>query len=261
MNKNQKLLNNKSGYTLVEILVAMVISAIIVWAIANAFLSFTRTNIMLREGVKLQENFARANQIIERDVRKAGFNLPGNGIHLDTNLNSIYIISNEEGRQTKLHVNAYKTHKYVIVEDDCGVDSGEWVCLNLDECVYIQIDSIIRGSVADTIMLDTSVQLERDWDKASTEVYFATGFSYLLETDPNSQTKSFVRKNHKKTYVISTNIEILIFVFKDVDGNVLEDEDFQNAITVLIRLGKNLKGMLGVKEKYSEIEINIRNYK
>jgi len=63
---------NKSGFTLVELLVAMAVSAIVLTLMYQVYRSQLRTHTTQQELVEMQQNLRAALYLMERDVRMAG---------------------------------------------------------------------------------------------------------------------------------------------------------------------------------------------
>jgi prepilin-type N-terminal cleavage/methylation domain-containing protein len=67
-------LSNRRGVTLIELLVALVISAIVVAGIYRLFILQTKTYAVQDEVVEVQQNVRSAMEILLRDIRMGGFN-------------------------------------------------------------------------------------------------------------------------------------------------------------------------------------------
>ena len=63
---------NKSGFTLVELLVAMAISTIVLTLMYQVYRSQLRTNTTQQELVQMQQNLRAALYLMEREIRMAG---------------------------------------------------------------------------------------------------------------------------------------------------------------------------------------------
>jgi prepilin-type N-terminal cleavage/methylation domain-containing protein len=70
---NPKLLFNKKGVSLIELLVALVISAIIIAGIYRVFIAQTRAYAVQDQVVEVQQNVRSAMDLMLRDIRMAGY--------------------------------------------------------------------------------------------------------------------------------------------------------------------------------------------
>jgi type IV pilus assembly protein PilW len=68
---------NSRGFTLVEIMIALFLSGVIMAAVSTVFISQQRTFTAQDQVVEMQQNLRAALQIIEREIRMAGYNPTG----------------------------------------------------------------------------------------------------------------------------------------------------------------------------------------
>lgn len=73
------LLKNPHGFTLVELLVAMVIGMLVASGAYSVFFSTTRTARKQEQVSEIQQNLRVAMERISQDIRQAGFGLPEDG--------------------------------------------------------------------------------------------------------------------------------------------------------------------------------------
>jgi type IV pilus assembly protein PilW len=71
-----KILTNK-GFTLIEILIALVLSAVVMTAIYQTYQSQQRSYIMQEEAAKMQQNLRAALFAMTKDLRMAGYDPDG----------------------------------------------------------------------------------------------------------------------------------------------------------------------------------------
>jgi len=81
-----RLLLNRKGVTLIELLVGLVISGIVVAGIYRVFVSQTKAYTIQDQVVEVQQNIRSAMEIFLRDLRMAGYD--------DSSLNSPITVSN-----------------------------------------------------------------------------------------------------------------------------------------------------------------------
>lgn len=70
---NSRAVFNKKGVTLIELLVALVISGVIIAGIYRMFVGQTRAYTVQEQVVEVQQNIRGAMELILRDVRMAGY--------------------------------------------------------------------------------------------------------------------------------------------------------------------------------------------
>ncbi len=69
----QRLASRKSGFTLVELMVAMTLSIFLIGAVTLTYLSARATSLEAEQLSRMQENLRFATDFLVRDIRNAGF--------------------------------------------------------------------------------------------------------------------------------------------------------------------------------------------
>lgn len=257
-------MKNQNGMTVMELLIAVMLTAILAIGTMGMFDSFTRGNVALKKGVELQEGFSRANQILERDIRMAGYNLPGNGLRLSIaseNSKMIQIFQNRKSKKTALAAFALTNDSTLLINDDFNDLSHSWICLHVKDSNvthYYPVAFIGHNTIGvDTVKLALA-HLTRSWDTANTEVFFPECITFGIENTSHGRT--FVRRFKNKTYFISSDFDTVKVVPKDLNGNLLA-ANYENTRTITIYLKKKMKTVTGQDQLVSNrVEINIRNY-
>src|SRR4030043_381691 len=98
-------LRNQSGMTVMDLITGMVVGSMVITGAFQMQAAFIKNNVSVKSESILYENLARANQILEKDIRMAGYNLPGNGMIPDlsvTDENVLRIYINENNLHTTL---------------------------------------------------------------------------------------------------------------------------------------------------------------
>ncbi len=80
MEDGMRLQLNRKGFTLVELLVAMVLSFILIGGIYGAFTSQQKAYTVQDQVAEAQQNARMAMNILLRDIRMAGYGMPDGGI-------------------------------------------------------------------------------------------------------------------------------------------------------------------------------------
>jgi type IV pilus assembly protein PilW len=111
------------GFTLVELMVAVAISGIVAAVISSAYISQRRTSIAQEQVVEMQQNIRAGLDILERDIRMAGYdptkNVPTPKNIISATINTVQISSD-------------------LNSDEDIIDTGE----NLTYSLYIASDGI-----------------------------------------------------------------------------------------------------------------------
>ncbi|MGD9201004.1 MAG: hypothetical protein PVI26_05545 [Chitinispirillia bacterium] len=253
--------NNNNGITLLELLLSIFASSLIITAIGGLYVSYMKSNMKMKELMKLRTQFSYANQLLERDIRMSGFNLPGNGILVNSGVNTMFLLKNEEGKQTRLSVTANMGDNSILVEDDKDVSIEDWVCLNdpaSGNTEYLQIISDPEIHEGSWRVSFGSEVLENTWDMSNTDVYFAKAVRYSVDgTEPDV---AFVRSTPQKDFKISK--DITKFVIKPFDAQGVDLTDLMPDASDLIRkVGIELIKPIPEHNNSisSSIEVSIRN--
>ena len=87
------------GFTLIELIVAMVLGLVVLAAVLNIFVSQNRTNAVQQEVAYAQQNVRAAMDIIAREIRGAGYDPQNNGFDAiqTATSNTIRVLSNLSG--------------------------------------------------------------------------------------------------------------------------------------------------------------------
>ncbi len=109
-NKNYWLeVGMNQGFTLVELMIALAISALVLTAIYNIFISNNRIYLKQNEMTKIEQNLRAAMSMMTKDIRMAGYN------STNSSQSGVYHISNS----TNIVFNYdNSTHSYFFDSDD-----------------------------------------------------------------------------------------------------------------------------------------------
>ncbi len=250
-----------AGFTIVETLVAVVISSILFMAVLFVYNAYARMTHIQESQAQLQQQFMQVRRLIEKDIRMSGFNLPGNGL-FPVNYGSsdfrLVFLRNDNQNTTVLANNAAVGDTAIIVKDIHGATSKQWVCLERGAAVvYYQIAgiSVHSGLSYDTVKLKDST-LSVSWDTASTKVHFAKGV-YYFPTNINA-VRSMVRHTSDGNQAIGPSIDSICYEPKDGSG-VLTGNVFPQAQILQITLGGYLKFSASKSRMFKTFDALIRN--
>ena len=73
-----RLKRNNGGFTLIELMIAVAVSAIVLMAVVQFFISTNRTSTVLEKTAATQQTIRMVMEMISRDLRLAGLNPTGN---------------------------------------------------------------------------------------------------------------------------------------------------------------------------------------
>lgn len=93
--------NREKGFTLVELLIAMVISAIVMTSVYSVYAAQQRSYIVQEQVAAMHQNLRAAMYFMEREIRMAGCDptgAAGAGIQSDSNATSIHFTEDFRGK-------------------------------------------------------------------------------------------------------------------------------------------------------------------
>jgi type IV pilus assembly protein PilW len=93
--------NHEKGFTLVELLVAMVIAAIVMTSVYSVYAAQQRSYIVQEQVAAMHQNLRAAMYFMEREIRMAGCDptgAAGAGIQSDSNATSIHFTEDFRGK-------------------------------------------------------------------------------------------------------------------------------------------------------------------
>ena len=257
------------GMTLLELMLTVVISTIFATGVYRIYGSFAKNNVKIQKDIVLQEKIQRSSNILEKDIRMAGLQLPGSGIDIDTMQGSkLFIFKNDNNTHTLL-VDSIKNQgdTSICVSDDCNVRVGDFLCLhdlNYQTIQYYRIRSRNKSpslTVPDTINID-SPGLKYMYNKAQTRVYFASAVRYQIEKGELQQ-HQFIRRELGKVFVLNKEDEVTNIQCIARDSNRVITADLSRARTLTVKILKRDKQASNTRDSVkviSSVEVAIRNY-
>lgn len=164
-------MRNEKGFTLVELLVAMTVGGIVMAGISMAYRSQQRSALVQDQVCAMQQNLRASMQLMEREIRMAGYDpagTAGSGIQT-ANANSIRITLD-------IHDGADNDTDGIIDEfDEAGNGDGDTNDIN-EDITYLRLDPDGDG-VFDLFRRDAAVA----GDQPIAENIDALDFIYLDE--------------------------------------------------------------------------------
>jgi prepilin-type N-terminal cleavage/methylation domain-containing protein len=254
----------KNGVTLIELLIALVLSGILTAALYRIFISQQKNYTVQDQVIDMQQNLRIAIGQMTKEIRMAGYG--GNILEVFgeingfTNIitpadNSITILFADEIGVLKQ--NALKGTNQVKVTNANKYNTAKkkYLCLNG------QNNYLIQDIVVDTITLTTSLLEDHIIDEP---VYLVKAITYALGL---SGGKTSLRRNENTgggSQPLAENIENLQFTYFDTDGNVTTNPPDIRMIRVAVTSKTNMpdseyKGKDGYRRRVLFSNIKVRN--
>ena len=253
-----KHVSSLSGLTLLELVIAVSLSAVIISAAYKAQLSFSKAASRENDKAVLQRDLMSACDMIEKDIRMAGLGLPGNGVDLklsDTISDELTLFMNKAQLSATLYSNALYTDAKILI-NRTGISSwGRWVCLEAaGSIVFKEITRVGLNLSGDPDTIYLAAQLNAGLYPQNSNIYSADRISYFLK---NMAEKVLCRRFNSRDSEISTVIDSLSIVPKDNGGVSLSSGTEAKVLKVVIGgyigQGGNLVFLA------ESTEVNIRN--
>ncbi len=255
------MLSNQKGRTVVELITGITVGAILVAGVLQTYSGFVKSNVAVKNETVLQEHLARANQVLEKDIRMAGYNVPGTGIVVDQSVadkHILRVLMNEDNLSTTLAVSVSAGNTKFLIAEDKGAQVGQWVILQDDkEFAYYEIAHVgVNATDIDTITIYGA--LAKGWSAAQTGIIFATCYKYSLETV--GAVTSLVRRTHDDSYTISEEIDGMTITPKDDTGHTITLDIEKDARSISVVLKSLINDINGPKTVTNTVEAAIRNF-
>jgi prepilin-type N-terminal cleavage/methylation domain-containing protein len=231
--KTDKLKSNE-GLTLIELLIAMVISAILIAAIYHTFIRQQKTYTVQEQVVDMQQNVRVAINRMMREIRMAGFGNVGNVLTLPGGVNGFTNVITP-GTNSITVVGGFKQILQDNVDrDPITIDSdlGNQITLNFatdafdrEKHKFISIGGVESNIVVSPRTGATLIFGERNnplRHPRGTSIYKIQAITYSLGT---SNGKPALLRNENTdggNQPLAENIEGLQFEYFDADGNQTE---------------------------------------
>jgi prepilin-type N-terminal cleavage/methylation domain-containing protein len=254
----------KNGVTLIELLIALVLSSILTAVLYRAFISQQKTHTVQDQVADMQQNVRIAMGQMTREIRMAGYggdilSISGD-INGFTNIitpasNAITIILADEVGVLKQNTAKGANQLRVTNAKVFNNDKKKYLCLNgLNHY-------LVRSVTEDTIILTAPLA---EGHPIHQPVYLVKAISYYLGL---SSGKTVLRRNENTGgggQPLAENIESLQFTYFDTDGNVTENPQDIRMVKVTItaktnRFDPEYKGGDGYRRRILSSNIKVRN--
>lgn len=262
--KKSRTLRNSSGTSLLELIVALFITSMVVYATYQAYQYLTTSGQREKKKAELQQDIITLSNLVERDIRMAGIGLPGNGLATASSENviSFSVFTNENGTATVLTEAGGQNDFNIVIDDVTGFEVGGWVCIAGDnvDTIYREIGNIINDDPSDPDTLVLTCRLISgpfNPNPDSTVVYPAIRLHYEATLTPEF---TLSRSRNDLSLPIGSTIDTVALTTyrRDGDGNLVGSA-VERASVVTVAFG----GFIGEGDKRvvlaDSTEVNIRN--
>ena len=254
----------KNGVTLIELLIALVLSSILTAVLYRVFISQQKTYTVQDQVADMQQNVRIAMGQMTKEIRMAGYggdmlSISGN-INGFTNIitpanNAITIILADEVGVLKQNTAKGTNQLKVTNAGIFNADKKRYLCLNGLN------NYLVQNIIGDTITLTTSLT---EGHPINQPVYLVKAISYYLGL---SGSKTVLRRNENTGgggQPLADNIESLEFTYFDTNGNVTANPPDIRMVKVTVtaktnRLDPEFKGGDGYRRRTLSSNIKVRN--
>ncbi|MBD3346308.1 MAG: prepilin-type N-terminal cleavage/methylation domain-containing protein [Chitinivibrionales bacterium] len=245
------------GFTLIELMVTIVIATIVGLALTNLYRGFAEQNKQQRRIAEVRSQLTRVSELIERDIRMAGYGLAGTGIRptLGDPDDEILIFRDDSKGETALASAPASGGTCIHVEDPASITSDQWLCLMGADTLYRQVADIALSLTSCNIPVTEPLPAGHGF-AIGDKVLLVTGIQYSIGTDGG--VNSLIRNQNGKEIEIPS-ISILEIAIKNSEGNEIT-ANFENARSLFFRVGGVPSGSTTSETVETTIEANPRNY-
>ena len=254
----------KNGVTLIELLIALVLSSILTAALYRVFISQQKAYAVQDQVADMQQNVRIAMGQMTKEIRMAGYGGDMLSAFGDINgftdiitpaSNAITIILADEAGVLKENTATGAQQLRVTNAATFNGDKKKYVCLNGLN------NYLVQSVTGDTITLTTPL---REGHPINQPVYLVKAISYYLGV---SGGKAVLRRNENTGgggQPVADNIESLEFTYFDANGNVTSNPPDIRMVKVEVTAKANmldpqLKGGDGYRRRTLSSHIKVRN--
>jgi prepilin-type N-terminal cleavage/methylation domain-containing protein len=261
---NWGVFKKKNGLTLIELLIALVLSSILITVLYQIFINQQKTYTAQDQVADLQQNIRVAIDQMTREIRMAGYG--GNMLAIFGNINGFTnMITPADNSITILLADQVGVLKQNATKDTNQLKVTNASLFNTDKKKYLCLNGLnnylIQSIVTDTITLTTSLTEDHLINES---VYIVKAITYNLGL---SGGKTVLRRNENTgggAQPLAENMESLQFTYFDVDGNVTSNPPDIRMVRVAVtsktnRSDPEYKGGDGYRRRTLSSNIKVRN--
>jgi len=254
----------KSGLTLIELLIALVLSSILIAALYQIFIRQQKTYTVQDQVADMQQNIRGAIDQMTREIRMAGYG--GNILDIFGNINGFTsIITPANNSITILLADQVGVLKQNATKGMNQLKATNASIFNTDKKKYLCLNGLnnylIQSVITDTITLTTSLTEDH---LINEPVYLVKAITYNLGL---SGGKTMLRRNENTgggAQPLAENMESLQFTYVDENGNVTANPLDIRTVRVAVtsktnRSDPEYKGGDGYRRRTLSSHIKVRN--
>jgi prepilin-type N-terminal cleavage/methylation domain-containing protein len=261
---NRSVFRQKNGLTLIELLIALVLSGILIAALYQLFIRQQKTYTVQDQVADMQQNIRVAIDQMTREIRMAGYG--GNILAIFSNINGFAnIITPANNSITILLADQVGVLKQNATKGTTQLKATNASVFNTDKKKYLCLNGLnnylIQGIVTDTITLAASLTEDH---LINEPVYIVKAITYSLGL---SGGKTVLRRNENtggSAQPLAENMESLQFTYFDAMGNVTSNPLDIRMVRVAVTSKTNMsdpeyKGGDGYRRRILSSNIKVRN--
>jgi prepilin-type N-terminal cleavage/methylation domain-containing protein len=261
---NRSVFKKKNGLTLIELLIALVLSSILIAVLYQIFVSQQKTYTVQDQVADMQQNIRVAIDQMTREIRMAGYG--GDMLAIFGNINGFTnIITPADNSITILFADQVGVLKQNATKDTNQLKVTNASIFNTDKKKYLCLNGLnhylIQSVITDTITLTTSLTEDH---LINEPVYIIKAITYSLGL---SGGKTVLRRNENTgggAQPLAENMESLQFTYFDADGNVTSNPPDIRMVRAVVTSKTNMsdpeyKGGDGHRRRTLSSNIKVRN--
>ena len=258
------VIRKKKGLTLVELLIALVLSSILIAALYRVFISQQRIYMVQDQVADIQQNVRIAIGQMTKEIRMAGYG--GNILDIFDNINGFSnIVTPANNSITILLADQVGVLKQNAMKGNNQLKVTNASIFNTDKKKYLCLNGLnnylVQSITADTVTM-TTVLAEDHIIKEP--VYLVKAITYNLG---RSGSKTVLRRNENTGgggQPLAENMESLQLTYFDANGNITTNPQDIRMIRVMVTVKTNLsdpeyKGGDGYRRRVLSSYIKVRN--
>ncbi len=238
----QMVLHDNSGFTLIEVLIAAVIAAIVVGAGFQVFVSQSKGQVIQSGITNMQQNGRAAVDELVHKIRRAGYLLPGSTPALVSRNSNPDTVSITFMKEPACTASVSATMTQPSAELEC--DGSDLACFQDNQWAYIYDPGTDSGEffyitqVRDDIshLLHGTTPLSKSYP-AGSEVCVLEQQKFYIDKSDTLHPRLMVQNCGSAPDVYADDIEDLQFQYKMADGSLLDTITVDRYVrSVLIKL-------------------------
>ena len=258
------IFERKNGVTLIELLLALMLSSILISALYRAFITQQKTYTVQDQVAEMQQNVRVAIDQMTREIRMAGYG--GDMLSIFADINGFTnIITPSSDTITIILADQVGVLKENTAKGARELKVTNAAIFNGDRKKYLCLNGLnnylVESVTGDTMTLSSPL---REGHPANRPVYLVKAISYYLGV---SGGKTALRRNENTGgggQPLAENIESLEFTYFGADGNVTSNPPDIRMVEVAVTAKTNmldpqLRGGDGYRRRTLSSHIRVRN--